>query len=319
MDISEFTTWLLSARTPSIRYQTLVDLLGHPADEPRVIQTRQAVMGSGPVPAILIHQEEAGKWTGERSYYTPKYISTHWSMMLLSELGVDGSDPRFQQGVHYMLDATADDLRRRLDTSTLGLSCFWGNFLRYTLHGGRAGDPQVEKIIHFAALGLQEGTCRCEHNGGYACAWGVVRTLWGLAAIPKERCTCETSEAIQEGVKFLLASFHLIKADYPTPEHGGINPLWFKLNFPLFYQVDILFTLRVLEELDMLDHPGAQAALDWLEQNRGRNGRWVGSSPFRQRTWREMGDREETDRWVSLQAGRILQHAGRLPLFSAVA
>ena len=319
MDESEFTTWLLSARTPSIQYQTLVNLLGYPAEEPRVIRARQAIMESGPVPAMLAHQGKSGSWNGEHSFYTPKYISTHWSMMLLSELQADGSDPRFQQGINYMLGATTDDLDRRLDTNRFGLSCFWGNLLRYALHGGRAGDAQVEKIIRFAALGLQDGPCRCEHNGGFACAWGVVRTLWGLAAIPKGLRTREVGEAIQQGVKFLLTSFPLNEADYPTPDNSGINPLWFRLNFPLFYQVDILFTLRILDELDMLDHPGARAALDRLEQRRGRKGRWVGRSPFRQRTWREMGDREETDRWVSLQAARILQHAGRLPMFSAVA
>jgi hypothetical protein len=120
-------------------------------------------------------------------------------------------------------------------------------------------------------------------------------------------------------VGFLLDSFRLIEANYPTRDDGGINPIWFKLNFPLFYQADILFTLRVLDELDMLDHPGARAALDWLEQRRGRYGRWPGRSPFRQRTWRELGDREETERWVSLQSTRILQHAGRLPVLTAIA
>ena len=319
MDESEFATWLLSAKTPSIRYQTLVDLLGYQADETRVVQTQQAIMRSGPVPAILIHQSETGKWSGERSYYTPKYISTHWSMMLLTELCVDGSDSRFQQGVHYMLDATADDLGKRLDANTFGLSCFWGNLLRYALHADRAEDAQVEKVIHYSAVDLQDGPCRCAHNGGCACAWGVVRTLWGLASIPKAQRTHETDEAIKQGVKFLLNSFRLIEANYPTSDNGGINPIWFKLNFPLFYQVDILFTLRVLDELDMLEHPGTQAALDWLEQRRVRNGRWLGCSPFRQRTWRELGDREETERWVSLHASRILQHAGRIPVFNAVA
>jgi len=311
MQEDEFTTWLLSTKTPSIRYKTLVDLLGFPEDEPRLVQARQAIMSSGAVPAILSHQSATGKWNGERSYYTPKYVSTHWSMQLLTELGVDGTDPRFRQGVHYMLDATAKGLCRQLDTNTFELSCFWGNLLRYALHAGNADDARVEKIIHHSALDLQDGPCRCKYNGGYACAWGVVRTLWGLAAIPKEQRTRETGEAIKQGVKFLLTSFRLIEADYPISEKGRIHPMWFRLNFPLFYQVDILFTLRILDELGMLDHPGAQPALDWLEQRRGRNGRWSGASPFRQRTWRELGDQEETGRWVSLHAGLILQHAGR--------
>ncbi len=317
MQENELIPWLLNARTPSIRYQTLVDLLGYPADDQRVVEARRAIAASGPVPAILSRQSKTGNWSGERSYYTPKYVSTQWSMMLLAELSVDADDPGFQQGVRYMLAATATQLSERLDTHTLGFSCFWGNLLRYALHAGKLGDAQVGKVIHYSAFDLQDGSCRCVHNTGYACAWGVVRTLWGLAAIPKAQRTPEVNTAIEQGAKFLLDSFQLIKADYPTPDGGSVNPLWFKLNFPLFYQTDILFTLRVLDELDLLDHPGAQAALDWLEARRAGDGRWSGSSPYRPRTWRELGDREETGRWVSLQAARVLQHAGRIAVPAA--
>ncbi len=308
----DFATWLLNSEIPSLRYQTLTDLLGYPATDPRVAQARQAIMQSGPVPAILAHQAQTGQWQGERSHYTPKYVSTHWSLMLLTELGVDGGDARFLRGVRHMLDITAGDLGKRLETRHLGFSCFWGNLLRYTLQAGLIEGDAVEKVVHYAALDLQERSCRCVHNGGYACAWGVVRTLWGLAAIPKTRRTREINRAITSGVTFTLDSFNLLEANYPTPDNGDINPLWFKLNFPLFYQVDILFVLRVLAELDALDHPGAQPALEWLEQRQGQNGRCRGASPFRRRTWPELGDREETERWVSLQASRILRQAGRL-------
>ncbi len=90
----ELVTWLLGAKTPSIRYLALTDLLGYPAEEDRVVEARLALMTSGPVPAILARQTKTGAWSDERSYYTPKYISTHWSMLLLTELSVDGGDPR---------------------------------------------------------------------------------------------------------------------------------------------------------------------------------------------------------------------------------
>jgi hypothetical protein len=316
MQNHDLVTWLLEAETPSIRYRTLTDLLGYPAEDGRVRQARQDLMTSGPVLAILARQMESGAWGGERSYYTPKYVSSHWSMLLLAELSIDGDDPRFRQGARHMLDATADDLRKRLDTRTLGFSCFWGNLLCYACHAGMADDAQVERVVAYAVRDLQAGPCRCVHNEGYACAWGVVRSLWGLAALPQTRRTPEVDQAIRQGVEFLLGSFRLTEAAYPTPSAGGANPLWFKLNFPLFYQADILFTLRVVETLDVLDHPGTQPALDWLARLQGRNGRWSGSSPYRQRTWRELGDREETGRWVSLHAARILRRAGRLPALS---
>jgi hypothetical protein len=314
MDEHEFITWLLHSTAPSIRLQTMADLLGYSTDDPRLLQARQETMTGGAVPAILAGQSETGSWKGERGYYTPKYVSTHWSMLLLAEYSVDGKDPRFQLGARHMLDATADKMNQSLDTDMPGWSCFWGNLLRYAILAGLTEDARVEKIIDFLSLDLQHGPCHCVHNAGAPCAWGVVRALWGLAAVPIARYTPETERAIANAAVFLLESFRLVDASYPAPDNAPANPLWFKLNFPLFYQVDILFTLRVLDELNLLHHPGVQAALDWLERARACNGHWSGASPYRSRTWRELGDREETLRWVSLQAARILLHAGRLSI-----
>jgi len=78
----------------------------------------------------------------------------------------------------------------------------------------------------------------------------------------------------------------------------------------LFYQADVLFVLRLLYELDQLDHPLAAKQLSWLKSRQKSNGHWQGSSPFRQRTYKELGGPEETSRWVSLQAASILKKAG---------
>jgi len=308
---NDLYSWLFESNIPSIRYKTLVDLLEQPAQLKHVAKQRQAILASGPVPAILARQTASGAWANEYSYYTPKYVSTHWSMLLLTELGMDGQDIRFQRGVDYMLGATTDELQVRLATSNLGLSCFWGNLLRYALYAGRRDDARVQQLIQYAVRDLHRGPCRCAHNDGHACAWGVARTLWGLALLPPAHRTRAICHAMEHGITFLLDSFQLVHANYPTPDDGKIHPLWFRLNFPLFYQADILFTLRVLADLHMLDQPGAQPALDWLQARQQANGRWRGSSPFRSRTWREVGDVEETNRWVSLQSATVLKRAGR--------
>ncbi len=89
--------------------------------------------------------------------------------------------------------------------------------------------------------------------------------------------------------------------------------MWLRLNFPLFYQADILFVLRVAAELGALDHPGAGPALAWLAARRRADGTWHGTSPFRGRTWAALADREETDRWVTLHAAILLDAAASAP------
>jgi hypothetical protein len=305
--MEEPLSWLLEAETPTIRYLALVDLMGSPEEDGRVREARQAIMREGPVPAILAGQTEGGNWAGERSYYTPKYKSTHWSLLLLTELHVEGEDPRFRQGVNFMLADTAGSLARRLQEDEFGFSCLFGNILRYVCHAGLAGADSAAPLIDYCSREADNGYCRCRHNSGYACAWGLARTLWGLAAIPEESRGPAVDRAIQRGLEFLLAPGRLPAADYPVPDGGRVHSFWSRLNFPLFYQADVLFVLRVADELGALDEPGAQEALAWLAARRQTNGRWRGSSPFRSRTWPQLGGPEETSRWVTLQAEALVK------------
>jgi hypothetical protein len=299
-------SWLLEAETPTIRYLTLVDLMGLPEEDDRVREAQRAIMGEGPVPGILAEQTAMGNWAREHSFYTPKYTSTHWSLLLLAELRVEGTDPRFRRGAGFMLGDTAGRLNERLIMHGRGLSCLYGNILRYVCHAGLAGDERAGTMIEYVVREMDNGHCRCDWNGGYACAWGAARTLWGLAALPPAMRGPTVQRAMEQGLEFLLAPSRLPNAEYPVPDDGRVHPIWSRLNFPLFYQADVLFCLRVVHELGALDRPGAQEGLDWLVGRWQKNGRWRGSSPFRRRTWPQMGGREETSRWVTLQASKLV-------------
>lgn len=303
---ADLTDWLLHSSIPTIRYKTHTGLMGESAED--AAADRVAIMQEGPVPALLAEQSENGTWVRDTGYYQPKYKSTHWTMLLLTEFEIDGQNPQFQRGIDYMLATTAAEVEQGLGQNPLNLACLWGNVLRYVLHGGRT-DTRVERLIEYAVQSVQRGPCQCRYNHNYACAWGAIRALWGLAALPAAQRSPAVNCAIDQGVTFLLDSYQLVDANYPTPDNGKVHSLWSKLSFPLFYQADILFTLRVLAELDALTHPSAQPALEWLAERRQRNGHWQGGSPYRPRTWRAIGDSEETDRWVSLYAACILQQA----------
>jgi hypothetical protein len=308
-----FIPWLMDSQIPSIRYLTLRKLMDRRESDADVQAERTAIMSDGPVPAILARQTESGAWAGENSYYTPKYTSTHWSMMLLAELAADPHDPRLQRGADFMLEVRHRDVLEWVRRTTHGLGCFWGNVLRYVVHSGMADDPRTRPVIAYLVRDLQTENCHCSINGNLPCAWGAGRALWGLAALPPEQRTPEVEAAIETGLKFLLdSSYELVKANYPAS--NAISSRWFSLNFPLFYQVDILFVLRVAAELDALDRPGVQAALDWLAGKRQANGRWHGKSPFRTRTYAALGNAEETSRWTSLHAAMILKPARVLNL-----
>jgi hypothetical protein len=298
--------WLLEAQTPSIRYLTLRDLLNIPEDDKQLQAARAAIRTSGPAPAILARQAENGSWIGEKSFYTPKYTSTHWSMSLLAELAVDENDPGGRKGAEHMLDDTRGRILRRQEEGTHGWTCFWAHLLRYAVHFGFLEDPRVADVAAALAHDGLRAEWRCEHNSENPCAWGAARALWALAAVPAEKRSVEVEATIQRALAFLLEEYDMLRADYPTWEEGQVSLLWSRLSFPLFYQADILVVLRSLAELGRLDHPGAEPVLDWLRKRQIADGRWRGGSPFRGRTWRELGDRQETERWISLQAAWVL-------------
>ncbi len=312
MLINQVIPWLLSAATPTIRNKTYLYLLNLPESDPKVASSRDDIALHGPVPEILSLQITPGQWPYVNHYYTPKYVSTHWSFMLLEELAVNPDEERFQSGVEYMLAATHEEIRKRQSPLNTGWTCLWGNIIRYVFYAGRYKDERFQEMLQLTASSLYKANCNCVYNQNYDCAWGVARSLWGLAAIPESNRSDLVKNAINQGVDFLLRKFSLVTANYPVPDDGKIHSVWSRINFPLFYQADILFVLRVLCELNHLDHPGAQPALDWLQKRRKTDGTWHGSSPFRQRTWKALGNAEETHRWVTLQALDILTRAGRM-------
>ena len=313
--------WLLESDLASIRYLSLKNLLNKAGNDPEVKAAFQAIQSEGPVPEILDAQAAKGQWEKVGHYYTYKYTSTHWSMLLLSELQVDPANQKFQNGVDYMLDATKEVIynglhgiapkdKRSLDVGKSDLTCLWSNILRYCLYAGRWDDERLQNMIQFSALAARDRDGYCNHNGNLSCIWGVLRTLWAFALIPENKRSDLVQQAMQRGVDFLVNDYDLTKANYPTPADAP-HEVWFKPAFPLFYQSDILMALRVLAELDQLHQPKAQPALDWLESLRKKEGTWRGTSPYSSRTWKGVGKPKETNRWVTYLAAYILEQANR--------
>ncbi len=309
--VESLISWLLNSPTPSIRYLTLRHLLGYAENHVDVQSIREQMRTTGPIPLILSKQTPAGHWESDDRMYGTKYIGTHWSMVVLTELATDPTDAHLRRGLEFMLAATDRNhmLEDQFDKSVpspevFGFTCLWGNILRYAAYCGLTDDPRVTRIVEYVVRNLEAGQGKCHINDYLTCAWGAARSLWGLAALPQRSEAVD--HAIDTTVKFLLSSENEL-AEGRYPSRGSIHALWGKLNFPMFYQTDVLFVLRVLGELNALGQPGTQRALTWLEAQRQPDGHWRGNNPFQSRTWKISGDRHDIHRWVSLHAAIVLQ------------
>src|SRR3972149_4576936 len=86
--------WLLEDGNPSVRYLTLTRILGMTERNKEVRQARGKIMEIGAVPAILAKQEPGGYWEKTSAFYTGKYRSTVWQLIILAEHAADAEDAR---------------------------------------------------------------------------------------------------------------------------------------------------------------------------------------------------------------------------------
>ena len=183
----ETIDWLLESQIPSIRYLTrqATCCTGRRRQRPSRPTGRQSWRVVRFL-EILTGQTPAGHWAGEKSYYTPKYVSSHWSMQLMAELAAEPGDPRVRRGAEFMLADTARRWGERLENGHYGLACFWGNLLRYVQPSMPADDERIGRIVAYLGNEALESEWRCAYNDELPCAWGAVRALWGLALCPPE-------------------------------------------------------------------------------------------------------------------------------------
>src|SRR5437879_4707088 len=114
--------WLLGEDQPSVRYHTLVDLLGRNEGDPEVKAAHSTIPRVGWAHDLLRTQKPKGYWEAHeprtvREWVNflrfPLYNSSIWKGIVLSDLGLTATDPRvrryapwfrFHYPIHYFYD-----------------------------------------------------------------------------------------------------------------------------------------------------------------------------------------------------------------------
>lgn len=316
-------SWLLEPDpvNPSIRYFALRDLLDYPTDDPTLLDARKALMTTGTIPAILNAQHADGYWEKPGAGYG-KYRATEWQILFLGDLGADGMDARVQRGIAYLLDhslASNGGFAAAGNLPTPGgvIHCLNGNLLYALIHLGALDDPRVQGAIEWQVHAITgeppvqylksatNGTdFACAMNAGLPCAWGAVKALKALAALPLSWRTPLIQRAIDQGVQLLLSA-DLVNADYPVSR--SISASWFKLGFPLSYWSDVLEALDALVRLGFGANPKVQTAYAWLLSKQNESGRWALEHSLRSKMWINIERQGKPSKWITLRAMRVIK------------
>ena len=324
--------WLLDAGRPAVRQLSLRWLEDRPADDPEVREAQAAAASLPPVAPILDGQDPAGWWVKPGPGYGPKYTGTVWSLIILEQLGADPTDPRIAAACEYVLAHTqtasggfgcsGSHLADRPPPPSSVLHCLNGNLLRSLIAFGHLGDPRVASAVDWQVRSILGGPgapsvhasgtsgpgFACGVNEGLPCAWGAVKALRGLAAIPADRRTPAVKAAIDAGLALLLA-VNPATAGYPAGWGGVISRAWFKLGFPSGYVADILQVGEVLAELGRAKDHRLSGLVDRVLAKQDEAGRWRNEYPYHGRLWSDVDAPREASPWVTLRACRFLRAA----------
>lgn len=326
--------WLLDESDPGVRAATLIRLMGRPPSDQEVIDLRKEATAKDPIRSILAAQDEAGWWVKPGPGYGPKYQGTVWNLIFLDQLGADPDNERVQKAVDYILrmcptltggfGCSGSHIERTPPPSAF-IHCLNGNLLRAAIDFGRLDHPAVKAATEWAARTITgEGVDRwyksgtsgpgfeCAANERNPCAWGAIKEMKALAAIPPRRRTRLVRQAIEVGAEFLLARDPAV-ADYPMG-YGNVKPsgTWFKLGFPSGYICDVLEILEVLGELGRGSDRRLDNAKEWLLTQQDDQGRWRNRRAYKGKTTVEIDRQAQPSKWVTLRAYSVLAGGKKL-------
>ncbi|MFH2104120.1 MAG: nitrogen fixation protein NifH [Chloroflexota bacterium] len=322
--------WLLSPDSPSVRYLALRDLVRLPPDDPELVASQRSAHTRGPIAAILDQMHPDGYWSEPGPGYYPKYFSTVWSLIVLSQLGASVTlDERIRRACAYILDqgltihgqftasgassGTADCLQGNLCAALVGLGCddprldLAYEWMARSLTGeGVAPATEREATLRFYASGKCGPTFACGSNNKLPCAWGAAKVMLAFSQLPVELRTPLIERAIRHGVEFLF-SVDPAKADYPSGYAAKPSGNWWKFGFPVFYVTDLLQIVEALVGLGVGRDPRLANALDIIRQKQDSQGRWLLEYDYTGKTWVDFGSKKQPNQWVTLRALRVLK------------
>jgi hypothetical protein len=321
--------WLLEPSDPAVRAAAMQRLLDRPADDAEVAEARAAALTVDPIAGILAAQNEAGWWVKPGPGYAPKYSGTVWNLMFLDQLGADPANHRIQRACRYVLTwcptaaggfgATGSHLERNPAPSA-ALHCLNGNLVHALISFGHLDHPVVraatdwaartilgEDVERWYASGTSGPGFACSANEGLPCAWGAVKEMRGLVAIPERGRTEREQRAIEAGAEFLMSRDPAV-ADYPMG-YGNTKPSssWFKVGFPSAYVTDVLQNLEVLCALGLAGDPRLDDTFRWLVGLADEQGRWRNRYSYQGKTTVPIEEQGAPSKWVTLRACAVLR------------
>jgi len=296
--------WLLEPENPSALYWTLVDILERDASDPDVQAARLAVDQQVLVQELFNRQHPDGHWgDDETKPYTAQGAVAVLS--LLQMLGVT-PDERTRAGCDSFLKFCQHESGgfSIVKTRRSGIfPCTTGEHLPFLVYFGLGDDPRVQAAFSFLIEDMSRNEALdCGRYQHQDCLWGAISALNGLAVIPPERRSEQSSDLVRH------LSDALLDASY---DFEGEHKRWLTFGVPRAW--DLLSALTALSAHGYGSDARFRPLHEVLLTRKDDHGRWKCGSVSR--TW-PVEKRNQPSKWVTLDVLRVLKQAGITSAFN---
>lgn len=311
--------WLLESKDPSVRYFTLVDLLGEAIGSREVMTIREAIPTGWRVRALLKGQQRDGGF-GVHPY--KKWTGAHWRLVSMVELGIPKDHRRARIAANQVLEWLTSEKHLKKIKTVNGLvrrcASQEGNALGVCSRLGLISDPRVRQLAEsLIAWQWPDGGWNCDRKevAHHSSFYESLAPMWGLIQYHLASGDGRSLKAARRTAEFFLK--HRLFRSEQTGK--VIDDEWLKLHYPLYWHYDVLQALRIMTQLDGLSDPRAQEALDIVESKRQPDGTWHVEGfywllPGRRGSNVEVVDwgRRGPNEMITLNALRVLKSANRI-------
>jgi hypothetical protein len=299
--------WLLDG-DPAIRWQVMRDLLK--SNKTLTQKERDQIARSGWGQRLLAQQADDGMWGG--GLYSPKWISTTYTLLLLRRLGLPPPHPQVNKACALLLDkgCYGDGGINFSPTINHSETCITGMVVSIVSYF-RYRNPRIQQLItHLLQQQMLDGGWNCQSYRGatHSSVHTTISVLEGLreyqlSSTDRANSNERIIEAQAKGREFLLA--HRLFRSHRT---GKIfDPKITRFSFPPRWRYDILRALDYFQACDATYDNRMNDALQIIANKRTADGRWLLQQRYPGRTFFEMEQVGEPSRWNTLRALRILQ------------
>jgi hypothetical protein len=304
----EVIRWLLDG-DPAIRWQTLGDLVG--ASARAVERERNKVAREGWGARLLAEQNQQGTWaqglSGDGGLYSPKWISTTYTMLLLRDFGLPSTNRQARRACAPLLDQGLQrdggvnyGWRGRSET------CITGMVLSILSHF-EYDDERLETLVeHLLEQQMSDGGWNCRRDLGatHSSVHTTISVLEGLRLyeLYRRRRVRAVRAAQERGREFLLV--HRLFRSHRTGRI--IKSILLRFSFPPRWHYDILRALDHFQAVGAPRDHRLREAIEIVLRTRRDDGRWTLQNRYAGKTYFELERVGQASRWNTLRALRVL-------------